>query len=276
MARTWSPPQRSKTAGSRPDRAHRCRLTIDRSRRSYGPAASVALRLRLRPTNASTMRWHTSTAPPRCAPPQRRHWHEEPASARTTRMCCWPLTRRLGMPSRYVSGQMLGFGGSHAWVEVMVPDGARPCSRAVARPHARSRDRVRIRHRRGGSRLRGCRSALRNVPRPVRRVPSSRPSGCFMTALGPDDGADADLRADRLSPDPLALGVSRRPARSTDSGSPAGGARVRPSLRRSLARPARSRGCAAARERRAAGCRPHHRSRTRGSTPSPSAGPAVP
>ena len=34
------------------------------------------------------------------------------------------LTRRLGLASRYVSGQMLGFGGSHAWVEVIVPDGA--------------------------------------------------------------------------------------------------------------------------------------------------------
>ena len=33
------------------------------------------------------------------------------------------LTRRLGLPSRYISGQMLGFGGSHAWVEVIVPDG---------------------------------------------------------------------------------------------------------------------------------------------------------
>jgi transglutaminase-like putative cysteine protease len=34
------------------------------------------------------------------------------------------LTRRLGLASRYVSGQLLGFGGSHAWVEVLVPDGA--------------------------------------------------------------------------------------------------------------------------------------------------------
>jgi transglutaminase-like putative cysteine protease len=33
------------------------------------------------------------------------------------------LTRRLGLASRYISGQMLGFGGSHAWVEVIVPDG---------------------------------------------------------------------------------------------------------------------------------------------------------
>ncbi len=34
------------------------------------------------------------------------------------------LTHRLGLASRYVSGQMLGFGGSHAWVEVLLPDGA--------------------------------------------------------------------------------------------------------------------------------------------------------
>jgi transglutaminase-like putative cysteine protease len=33
------------------------------------------------------------------------------------------VTRRLGLASRYVSGQLLGFGGSHAWVEVLVPDG---------------------------------------------------------------------------------------------------------------------------------------------------------
>jgi transglutaminase-like putative cysteine protease len=33
------------------------------------------------------------------------------------------LTRGLGLASRYVSGQLLGSGGSHAWVEVLVPDG---------------------------------------------------------------------------------------------------------------------------------------------------------
>jgi len=33
------------------------------------------------------------------------------------------LTRRFELASRYISGQMLGFGGSHAWVEVLVPDG---------------------------------------------------------------------------------------------------------------------------------------------------------
>lgn len=31
------------------------------------------------------------------------------------------VTRELGLPSRYVSGHMLGVGGSHAWVEVLVP-----------------------------------------------------------------------------------------------------------------------------------------------------------
>ncbi|MDQ6856032.1 MAG: transglutaminase family protein [Candidatus Dormibacteraeota bacterium] len=34
------------------------------------------------------------------------------------------ITRGLALPSRYVSGQLLGSGGSHAWVEVLVPDGA--------------------------------------------------------------------------------------------------------------------------------------------------------
>jgi transglutaminase-like putative cysteine protease len=33
------------------------------------------------------------------------------------------VTRGLGLASRYVSGQLLGVGGSHAWVEVLVPDG---------------------------------------------------------------------------------------------------------------------------------------------------------
>jgi transglutaminase-like putative cysteine protease len=33
------------------------------------------------------------------------------------------LTRGLGLPSLYVSGQLLGTGGSHAWVEVLIPDG---------------------------------------------------------------------------------------------------------------------------------------------------------
>lgn len=44
------------------------------------------------------------------------------------------LCRSAGIPARYVSGHLLGQpGGSHAWVEAMVPDGgpAGPCARAI-------------------------------------------------------------------------------------------------------------------------------------------------
>jgi transglutaminase-like putative cysteine protease len=40
------------------------------------------------------------------------------------------LCRAAGLPARYVSGHLLGEGGTHAWVEVIVADGA--ASRAVA------------------------------------------------------------------------------------------------------------------------------------------------
>lgn len=40
------------------------------------------------------------------------------------------LLRAVGVPARYVSGHLLGEGGSHAWVEVVVRDGDR--ARAVA------------------------------------------------------------------------------------------------------------------------------------------------
>ncbi len=38
--------------------------------------------------------------------------------------------RALGLPARYVSGHLLCEGGTHAWVEAVVPDGDR--ARAVA------------------------------------------------------------------------------------------------------------------------------------------------
>jgi transglutaminase-like putative cysteine protease len=41
------------------------------------------------------------------------------------------LCRLLGMPARYVSGHLLGEGGTHAWVEVLLPDPAVP-GRAAA------------------------------------------------------------------------------------------------------------------------------------------------
>jgi transglutaminase-like putative cysteine protease len=40
------------------------------------------------------------------------------------------LCRLVGMAARYVSGHLLGEGGMHGWVEVVVPDG----DRAVAVP----------------------------------------------------------------------------------------------------------------------------------------------
>jgi transglutaminase-like putative cysteine protease len=36
------------------------------------------------------------------------------------------VCRLLGLPARYVSGHLLGEGGTHAWVEVLGPDAARP------------------------------------------------------------------------------------------------------------------------------------------------------
>jgi transglutaminase-like putative cysteine protease len=39
------------------------------------------------------------------------------------------MCRAVGVPARYVSGHMLGEGASHAWVEVIVPDG--PAARSV-------------------------------------------------------------------------------------------------------------------------------------------------
>jgi transglutaminase-like putative cysteine protease len=36
------------------------------------------------------------------------------------------LCRSCGLPARYVSGHLLGEGGTHAWVEVLLPDSQRP------------------------------------------------------------------------------------------------------------------------------------------------------
>jgi transglutaminase-like putative cysteine protease len=60
------------------------------------------------------------------------------------------LCRAVGVPARYVSGHLLGEGGSHAWVEVVVPDGA--AARAVAMDPCN-----------------GCRAGARHVPVAVGR-----------------------------------------------------------------------------------------------------------
>jgi transglutaminase-like putative cysteine protease len=42
------------------------------------------------------------------------------------------LCRAIGLPARYVSGHLLGEGGTHAWVEVIVADAEAGTARAVA------------------------------------------------------------------------------------------------------------------------------------------------
>lgn len=104
------------------------------------------------------------------------------------------LTRRLGLASRYVSGQMLGFGGSHAWVEVLVPDVGRHARVLSLDPtHGRAtgyhyitvavgRDYADVAPLSGTYRAPFAGSLIT-----TKRV--------LMTALGPDDRTDADLRA---------------------------------------------------------------------------------
>jgi transglutaminase-like putative cysteine protease len=47
------------------------------------------------------------------------------------------LCRSAGLPARYVSGHLLGEGGSHAWVEVVVPDGSGAVAVAFDPTHGR-------------------------------------------------------------------------------------------------------------------------------------------
>jgi transglutaminase-like putative cysteine protease len=43
------------------------------------------------------------------------------------------LCRLCGLPARYVSGHLLGEGGTHAWVEVLLPDPS-DAGRSIAHP----------------------------------------------------------------------------------------------------------------------------------------------
>ena len=62
------------------------------------------------------------------------------------------MCRSVGVRARYVSGHLIGQGGTHAWVEILVPDGLgaradrlRPVSRPPRRPAVRDdRDRPRL------------------------------------------------------------------------------------------------------------------------------------
>jgi transglutaminase-like putative cysteine protease len=50
------------------------------------------------------------------------------------------LCRSTGLPARYVSGHLVGEGGSHAWVEVLVDDGHGPIAIALDPTHDRRTD----------------------------------------------------------------------------------------------------------------------------------------
>ncbi|MDQ2740696.1 MAG: transglutaminase family protein, partial [Chloroflexota bacterium] len=51
------------------------------------------------------------------------------------------LCRLCGLPARYVSGHLLGEGGTHAWLEVLLPDPLDPAS-LVAWPFDPTHDRL--------------------------------------------------------------------------------------------------------------------------------------
>lgn len=104
------------------------------------------------------------------------------------------LTRRLGLASRYVSGQMLGFGGSHAWVEVLVPDAggdARVLSLDPTHGRATGYEYITVAIGRDYADVAPL-SGTYKAPFAGSLTATKR---VFMTALGPGDSADSDMRA---------------------------------------------------------------------------------
>ena len=104
------------------------------------------------------------------------------------------LTRRLGLASRYVSGQMLGFGGSHAWAEVLVPDRtghARVLSLDPTHGRATGYEYVTV----AVGRDYGDVAPLSGTYRAPFAGSLTATKRVFMTALGPADRVDEDVRA---------------------------------------------------------------------------------
>ncbi len=104
------------------------------------------------------------------------------------------LTRRLGLASRYVSGQMLGFGGSHAWVEVIVPDGhgqARVLSLDPTHGRMTGFEHVTVAVGRDYADVAPLSGSYR-APFAGSLIATKQ---VFMTAIGPDDGDEEELRA---------------------------------------------------------------------------------
>ena len=74
------------------------------------------------------------------------------------------LCRAAGLPARYVSGHLLGEGGTHAWVEVIVADACR-CKCGGVRPVQRSPRRQGLPDRRHRTRLHRGGADLRHLRR---------------------------------------------------------------------------------------------------------------
>ena len=81
--------------------------------------------------------------------------------------CMVALCRLLGVPARYVSGHLLGDGGTHAWVEVLLQDETGAVTRGAHRPDARPARRPALRDGRGRPRLRRRPADVGHVRGPV-------------------------------------------------------------------------------------------------------------
>ncbi len=104
------------------------------------------------------------------------------------------LTRRLGLASRYISGQMLGFGGSHAWVEVLVPDAsgdARVLSLDPTHGRATGYEYITVAIGRDYADV----APLSGTYKAPFAGSLTATKQVFMTALGPGDSANSDVRA---------------------------------------------------------------------------------
>jgi hypothetical protein len=92
------------------------------------------------------------------------------------------LCRAAGVPARYVSGHLVGEGGSHAWVEVVVSAPSAGGSDRVVRSDPRPPSRPRLPHRRDRPRLRGRRADVghlrRRRPQCALRHEAPQPGRC--------------------------------------------------------------------------------------------------
>ena len=114
--------------------------------------------------------------------------------------CMLALCRLCGLPARYVSGHVLGDGGTHAWVEVLVqhPQDAGGVARRSHRPDPRPPRRPPLPHRRRRTRLLRRAADLGHLRRAVHRgaddaqAGGSDPGRVRPTSPAPPTGAGQD------------------------------------------------------------------------------------